>query len=107
MAFLPRRKHLLISWLQSPSAVILGQKKRKSLTVSIVTPSICHEVVGLDATILVFLMFLSQFFHSPLSASSRASLVPLRLLPLEWNHLQVVDISEVVDISPCNLDSSL
>ena len=52
--FLPRSKCLLISWLQSPSAVILKPKKIKSLTVSIVSPSICHEVMGLDAMILVF-----------------------------------------------------
>ena len=51
--FLPRSKHLLISWLQSPSAVILVPKKIKSDTVSIVSPSICHEVMGLDAMILV------------------------------------------------------
>ena len=44
MAFLPRSKHLLISWLQSPSAVILEPPKIKSLTISIVSPSICHEV---------------------------------------------------------------
>ena len=44
IAFLPKSKHLLISWLQSPSAVILEPKKIKSLTVSIVSPSICHEV---------------------------------------------------------------
>ena len=54
IAFLPRSKHLLISWLQSPSAVILEPKKIKSLTVSIVSPSICHEVKGPDAMILVF-----------------------------------------------------
>ena len=54
IAFLPRSKHLLISWLQSPSAVILETPKAKSVTVSIVSPSICHEVMGLDATILVF-----------------------------------------------------
>ena len=53
-AFLPRRKHLLISWLQSPSAAILEPKKIKSVTVSIVSPSICHEVTVLDAMILVF-----------------------------------------------------
>ena len=52
---LPRSKHLLISWLQSPSAVILEPPKIKSITVSIVTPSICHEVMGLDAMILSFL----------------------------------------------------
>ena len=51
IAFLPRSKHLLISWLQSPSAVILEPKKIKSLTVS---PSICHEVMGPDAMILAF-----------------------------------------------------
>ena len=54
IAFLPRSMHLLISWLQSPSAVILEPEKVKSLTVSIVYPSICHEVTGLDAMILVF-----------------------------------------------------
>ena len=54
ITFLPRSKHLLISWLQSSSAVILELPKIKSVTVSIVSPSICHEVTGLDAMILVF-----------------------------------------------------
>ena len=54
IAFLQRSKHLLISWLQSASAVILEPNKIKSLTVSIVSPSICHEVMGSDAMILVF-----------------------------------------------------
>ena len=54
IAFLPRSKHLLISWLQSPSAVILEPLRIKSVTVSIVSPSICHEVIGPDALILVF-----------------------------------------------------
>ena len=69
IAFLPRSKHLLISWLQSPSAVILEPLKIKSLTVSIVSPSICHEVMGLDAMILVFRMlsfkptFFTLLFH--------------------------------------------
>ena len=54
IVFLPRSKHLLISWLQSPSAVIFEPKKRKSVTVSIVSPSIFHEVMGLDAMVLVF-----------------------------------------------------
>ena len=54
ITFLPRSKRLLISWLQSPSAVILEPKKIKSVTVSIVSASICHEVMGLDAMILVF-----------------------------------------------------
>ena len=52
--FLPRNKHLLISWLQSPSAVILEPQKIKSDTVSTVSPSISHEVVGPDAMIFVF-----------------------------------------------------
>ena len=51
ITFLPRGKHLLISWLQSPSAVILEPLKIKSATVY---PSICHKVMGLDALILVF-----------------------------------------------------
>ena len=52
--FLPKSKHLLISWLQSPSAVILEPRKIKSATFYTVSPSICHEVMGLDAMILVF-----------------------------------------------------
>ena len=54
IAFLPSSKRLLISWLQSSSAVILEPKIIKSLTVSIISPSICHEVMGPDAMILVF-----------------------------------------------------
>ena len=54
ITFLPRSKHLLISWLQSPSAAILEPPKIKSATVSTVSPSICHEVMGPDAMILVF-----------------------------------------------------
>ena len=54
ITFLPRSKCLLISWLQSPSAVILEPRKIKSATVSTVSPSICHEVMEPDATILVF-----------------------------------------------------
>ena len=56
ITFLPRSKCLLITWFQSPSAVVLEPKKIKSVTVSIVSPSICHEVVGPDAMILVFWM---------------------------------------------------
>ena len=63
IAFLPRSKPLLISWLQSPSAVILEPPKIKSLSIS---PSICHEVMALDAMILVFwiLSFKPTFSHS-------------------------------------------
>ena len=68
IAFLPKRKHLLISWLQSPSAVILEPKKIKSDTVSTVSPSICHEVMWPAAMIFVFecffeASFFTLFFH--------------------------------------------
>ena len=76
IGFLPRSKHLLISWQQSPSAVILEAKKIKSLTVLFVSPSICHEVMGPMPWSLFFECWdLSQLFHSPLSLPSRGSLV--------------------------------
>ena len=83
ITFLPRSKHLLITWLQSPSVVFLKAPKIKSVTVSIVSPSICHEVMGLLVMILVswILSFKPIFFHSPLSLSSRGSLVFLHFLP--------------------------
>ena len=88
MAFLSRTKHLLILWLQSPSAVILEPKKIKSATLSTFPPSICHEVMGLDAMILVFWMLsfmpavsLSSFtFIKRLVSSSSLSLDPSKLL---------------------------
>ena len=90
IAFLPRSKRLLISWLQSTSTVILEPKKIKSVTVSTFSPPICHEVMGPYAIILVFWMLISsQLFHSPLSLSSRGSLVPLSFLPLEWYDLHI------------------
>ena len=63
IAFFPRSNHLLISWLQSPSAMILEPKKMKSVTVSIVSPSICHEVMGLDAMILVFWLLIKRLYQ--------------------------------------------
>ena len=72
ITFLPRSKRLLISWLQSPSAVILEPQEIKSVTVSTVSPSISHEVMGPDAMILVF--------HSLLLLSSRGFSVPLHFL---------------------------
>ena len=73
---------ILILWLQSLSAGILESKKVKSVTVSIFSPSICHEVIGPHAMILVFWMLsLSKHFHSLLSLSSRSSLVLLCFLP--------------------------
>ena len=95
--FLPRSKCLLITWLQSPSAVILEHKKIKSVTISIVSPSICHEVMGPDAMILVFWMLsfkptfsLSSFtfkrlFSSCLLSFKRVvSSAYLRLLIFSW-----------------------
>ena len=82
ITFLPRSKCLLISWVQSPSAVILEPKKIKSATVSTVSPSICHEVMEPDAMILVFWMLsFKSTFDSLLSLSSRGSLVLLHFLP--------------------------
>ena len=76
IVFLPRSKCLLMPWLQSPSAVILVPKKIKSVTVSIVSPFICHEVMGPDVMILVFgMLSFNPAFHSPLWPSSRGSLV--------------------------------
>ena len=94
IAFLPSSKCLLISWLQSPSAVILECKKMKSVSVSIVSPSICHEVMGPDAIILGFWMlsfkptfslssfpFIKRLFSSSsLSALRVVSSACLRLL---------------------------
>ena len=91
ITFLPRSKHLLILWLQSPSAVILEPPKIKFLTIS---PSICHEVVGLDSMILIFWMlsfkptfslscfpFMKRLFSSSLLSAIRVvSFVYLRLL---------------------------
>ena len=94
ITFLPRSKCLLISWLQSPSVVILEPPKIKSVTVSTVSPSICHEVLGPDAMILVFWMlsfkptfslssftFIKRLFSSSsLSAIRVVSSAYLRLL---------------------------
>ena len=81
ITFLPRSKRLLISWLQSPSAVILEPKRIKSVTVSIVSPSICHKVMGPDAMIFVFWMLsfkptfsLSSFIKRFLSSSSLSAI---------------------------------
>ena len=105
MAFLPRSKHLLKSWLKSPSAVILEPKKIKSVSVSIISPSICHEVMGPDAMILVFWMlsfkptfslssftYIKRFFSSSLLSANKGG---------------AICVSEVIDISPRNLDSTL
>ena len=82
ITFLPRSKCLLVSWLQSPSTVILEPRKIKFDAVSTVSPSICHEVMGPDAMIFVFWMLsFKPTFYFPLSPSSRGFLVPLHFLP--------------------------
>ena len=95
IAFLPRSKHLLISWLQSPSTVILELKKIKSVTAYTFPPSICYEVMGLNDMILLFFLILSfkqtfslsffifikrLFSYSSLSAIRMVSSVYLKLL---------------------------
>ena len=89
ITFVPRSRRLLISWLQSPSAVILEPRKIKSASVSTVSPSICHEVMGLDAMILVFWVlsfklssftFIKRLFSSSLSAIRVVSSAYLGLL---------------------------
>ena len=91
-AFPPRNKCVLISWLQSLSIVILDSKKRESGTVFNFFP-ICHEVMRpvMRCHDLRFVenWVLNQLFHSPLSPSSRGSLVPLHFLPLKWYHLHI------------------
>ena len=95
------KRHLL---LRRKATAILEPRKIKFTTASTFSPSICHEVMGLHAMILVLFFFSnvvsSQLFHSLLSPSSRGSLVPLHLVPLEC-------ISEVADTSPDNLEASL
>ena len=76
MGFLPRSKHVLISWLRSPPSVILEPKKIKSVTVATFPSSICNDAMGPDVKSLIFLIF-----HSPFLPSSRGSLVLLHFLP--------------------------
>ena len=90
IAFLPRSKRLLILQLQSSSALILEPRKMKSDTVAMFSPSVYPEVIGPDTMIFVFWMLVfKSSFYSPLSPSSRDSLVPLHFLPLKWYHLHI------------------
>ena len=105
IAFLPRSKRLLISWLQSPSAVILEPKKIKSLTISIISPSICHEVMRPDPMILVFWMlsykltFLLSSFTFIKRLFSSSSLSAIRVVSSAYLRLLIFSL--------CNLDSIL
>ena len=85
ITFLPRSKHLLISWLQYYSQLFWSPRK-EYVTAYAFSLSICHEVRGLDTMILVFECWvLSQFFYSPLLPSLIGSLVPLQFWPLKWH----------------------
>ena len=111
IAFLPRSKLLLISWLQSPSAMILEPKKTKSTTASTVSPPVCHEVMGPDAMILVFWMLsfkptfsfssftFKRLSSSLLSAVRMVSSAYLRLLIL----LLAILIPAYTSSSPCHI----
>ena len=92
--FLPSSKCLLISWLKSPSAVILEPKKIKFVTVSIVSHLFAMKWLHWMPWSSFFECWvLSQLFHCPLLPSSRRSLVPFHFLPLEWYHLHICWIS--------------
>ena len=116
ITFLPSSKRLLISWLQSLTAVILEPKKIQSVTVSTVSPSICHEVMGPDAMILVFWMlsfkptfsFYSFTFIKRLFSSSSLSAIRvvssaylklfLKLVTLSWSFLVFQDLDRFLKI---------
>ena len=114
IAFIPRSKCLLISWLQSPSAVILESPQNK-VSATVVSPSICHEVMGPDAMILVFWMWhfkptfslSSCTFIKRLFSSSSLSAIRVVSSAAYLRLLIFLCISEVIDISPGILDSSL
>ena len=108
IAFLPSSKHLLISWLQSSSAVILEPKKIKSATVSTFSPSIGYEVTGLDAMIFVFLMLsfkpLSSFtFIKRLFSSSSLSAIKV----VSSAHLRLLIFLPAIWISACDSSSQV
>ena len=104
IVFLPRSNRLLLSWLQSPSAVILEPKKRKSVSILTFSPSICHGVRGPGAMILVSLIF---HFKPALSLSSFTLTKRLFSSSSLSAISGIICISEVVDFSPFYLDSSL
>ena len=120
IAFLPRGKHLLISWLQSSSAVILEPLKIKSETVSIVFPSICHEVMGPDARMLVFWMlsfkptfslpsftFIKRLFSSSLlPAINLVSSAYLNYWYFSWQSWLQLELHPVQHFTRCTLHRS-
>ena len=106
IAFLLRSKHLLISWLQSPSALILERKERNSVTVSTFSPSICHEMMALSAVILAFWML----SFKPAFSLSSFSLIK-RLFSSSLSAIRVsiciseVGISPIILIPACDSSS--
>ena len=101
IAFLPRSKHLFISWLQSPFGVILELKKVKSTTVSAFPSSVRHAVMGPDAMVLGYQKMSFK------SAFSLSFFTLIKFLFTFCHKGNVIYISEVVDTSPSNLFSSL
>ena len=104
IAFLPRSKCLSISWLQSLSAVILEHKKIKSVTFSIVSPSICQKVMGLDAMILVFWILCSNptfstlLFHPIKRLFSSSSLSAISMVPSAYLKLLIFLLSVLIPV---------
>ena len=92
IALLPRSKQLLISWLQSPSAVILEPKKIKSVTVSIVSPSICHEVMGPDTIIFVSWKLSSK----PAVSTCFCIVIILPSVLFQWKHTDLSDTLMII-----------
>ena len=104
ITFLPRSKHLLISWLQSPSPLILEPKKIKSDMVSTVFPSISHERMRPDAMILVFWMLSFKPIYSLSSFTFIKRLFRCSSLSAMSG---IIWVSEAIDISPSNLSSKI
>ena len=114
ITFLPRSKCLLISWLQSPSSVILDPPKIKSATFSIVSPSICHEVMGPDTMILVFWMlsfkpmfslssfsFIKKFVSSSLLSAIRMVSYTYAIRVVSYAYLSLLIFFPAILIPAC------
>ena len=107
ITFLPRRKSVLSSWLWLPSAVILKLKKIKSVIASTFSPSICHDVMGLDTMIWIFWMmsFMAAFSLFSFTLIKRL-FSSFYFLPLKWYHLHIWSCWYCLAISIPACDSS-
>ena len=112
IVFRPRSKHLLISWLQRPSAVILEPPKMKSVTVFIVSPSICHEVMGPDAMVLVFKCWVLSSLHQQFTSwkftfikrlFNSSSLSAIRMVLSEYLRLLILLPAILISLLICVL----